>query len=50
LDNYRNKGQDLNRQLGDKQDMLRRTVKALRIALSMLEGDEENSGQQKKVK
>lgn len=52
LDNYRNKGQDLNKQLGDKQDILRRTVKALRIALSMLEGEEEGaaSATQKKVK
>lgn len=41
LENYRNKGQELNRQISDKQEMLRRTVKALRIALSMLEGDEE---------
>ena len=41
LENYRNKGQELNRQINDKQEMLRRTVKALRIALSMLESDEE---------
>lgn len=50
LDNYRNKGQELNRQLSDKQDMLRRTVKALRIALSMLEGDEDIHHPLKKVK
>lgn len=49
LENYRNKGQELNRQIGDKQEMLRRTVKALRLALSMLEGEEEPSAQ-KKVK
>jgi len=49
LENYRNKGQELNRQIGDKQEMLRRTVKALRLALSMLEGEEE-PGAQKKVK
>jgi hypothetical protein len=49
LENYRNKGQELNKQLGDKQEILRRTVKALRLALSMLEGDEE-AGPQKKVK
>ena len=42
LDNYRNKGQELNRHLSDKQELLRRTVKALRLALSMLEGDEES--------
>jgi hypothetical protein len=49
LENYRNKGQELNRQLGDKQDMLRRTVKALRLALSLLEGEEEPA-QLKKAK
>lgn len=49
LDNYRNKGQELNRQMQEKQDLLRRTVKALRLALSMLEGDEEVN-RQKKVK
>lgn len=41
LENYRNKGQELNRQLTDRQETLRRTVKALRLALSMLEGDED---------
>jgi hypothetical protein len=41
LENYRFKGQELNQQLNDKEDMLRRTVKALRIALSMLEGSDE---------
>lgn len=48
LENYRNKGHELNKQIHDKQEMLRRTVKALRIALSMLEGEDE--GAQKKVK
>lgn len=38
LENYRAKGQDLNKQITDKQEMLRRTVKALRLALTMLEG------------
>ncbi len=41
LNNYRGKNQELNRQTTDKQEMLRRTVKALRLALSMLEGEEE---------
>jgi hypothetical protein len=41
LNNYRNKNQELNRLTSDKQEMLRRTVKALRLALSMLEGEEE---------
>ncbi|MCB0411101.1 MAG: hypothetical protein KDD22_01160 [Bdellovibrionales bacterium] len=49
LDNYRVKGQDLNKQISDKQDMLRRTVKALRIALSMLEGDESDGDKRKKL-
>jgi chromosome segregation ATPase len=46
LGNYRNKNQELNRLAGDKQEMLRRTVKALRLALSMLEGEEEAHPQQ----
>lgn len=41
LENYRSKGQELNKSLNDKQEMLRRTVKALRLALSMLEGEDE---------
>ena len=41
LNNYRMKNQELNRLTTDKQEMLRRTVKALRLALSMLEGEEE---------
>ncbi len=41
LTNYRNKNQELNRITMDKQEQLRRTVKALRLALSMLEGEEE---------
>lgn len=44
LTNYRNKNQELNRQMMDKQEMLRRTVKALRLALSMLEGEEDPLG------
>ena len=39
LNNYRGKNQELNRQSNDKQETLRRTVKALRLALSMLEGE-----------
>ncbi len=42
LSNYRSKNQELNRQSGDRQEQLRRTVKALRLALSMLEGEEES--------
>lgn len=41
LNNYRGKNQELNRIANDKQEQLRRTVKALRLALSMLEGEEE---------
>jgi hypothetical protein len=54
LNNYRTKNQELNRQTSDKQEMLRRTVKALRLALSMLEGEEEQknnpSNPQRKTK
>lgn len=46
LESYRTKGQDLNKQLDDKQEMLSRTVKALRLALSLLEG---NDGSGKKA-
>lgn len=49
LNNYRVKSQDLNKQISERQEMLRRTVKALRLALSMLEGEEE-SPPLKKVK
>lgn len=40
LDNYRSKGHALHKQINEKQEMLRRTVKTLRLALTMLEGDE----------
>jgi hypothetical protein len=50
LNNYRLKSQELNRMILDKQDILRRTVKALRLALTMLEGDEEIHHAQKKAK
>ncbi len=42
LGNYRVKSQDLNKQIADRQETLRRTVKALRLALSMMEGDEQS--------
>lgn len=38
IDNYRGKSQQLNKQIQDQQDTLRKTVKALRLALTMLEG------------
>ena len=47
LNNYRAKNQELNRLTTDKQEMLRRTVKALRLALSMLEGEEDQNGNAK---
>lgn len=50
LNNYRTKSQELNRMILDKQDILRRTVKALRLALTMLEGDEESSTPVKRAK
>lgn len=43
LENYRAKSKDLNRRHDLQQDRVRRTVKALRLALSMLEGDESDS-------
>lgn len=50
LSNYRNKNQELNRLTTDKQEMLRRTVKALRLALSMLEGEEDTQKQQQPLR
>lgn len=50
LGNYRTKNQELNRVIQDKQDILRRTVKALRLALTMLEGEEDAAPPQKKAK
>lgn len=39
LENYRQKSQELHKGMGEKQELLRRTVKALRLALSMLENE-----------
>ncbi len=53
LSNFRTKNQELNRFVTDKQEILRRTVKALRLALSMLEGEEDsraNAPPQRKAK
>jgi predicted nucleic acid-binding Zn-ribbon protein len=44
LESYRVRGQALNKQLDDNKDVLRRTVKTLRLALNMLEGGIEKSG------
>lgn len=41
LNNYRVKSQDLNKQIADGQETVRRTVKALRLALSMMEGEDQ---------
>ncbi len=43
IDNYRGKSQQLNKQVHNQHEVLRKTVKALRLALTMLEGqvDEE---------
>lgn len=49
LESYRNKGQELNQQLSQKQETLSRTVKALRLALSLLEGSDPSSSSEKKV-
>ena len=43
LENYRAKGQELHKQINEKQETLRRTVKALRLALSLLEGNDSGS-------
>ncbi len=43
LDNFRNKGQSLNKQLNEKKEALQRTVKALRLALLMLESGDVSS-------
>jgi len=40
LDLYRSKVQDLNRSMEDQQDQMRKTVRALRVALSNLEHEE----------
>jgi predicted nucleic acid-binding Zn-ribbon protein len=50
LENYRQKGQELNRQIDEKQETLRRTVKALRLALTLLEGGAEEIDPIKKAK
>jgi chromosome segregation ATPase len=44
LENYRTKGQELHKQLNEKQETLRRTVKALRLALNLLEGNNDGGG------
>ncbi len=49
LENYRTKGKELNRILDDNRERVRRTVKALRLALSMLEGDEHEATPLKKA-
>lgn len=44
MDHLKSKGQDLTKQVQHKQELLRRTVKALRLALAMLEGEDSNGG------
>lgn len=43
LEGHRGKGRELNRQVEDHKERVRRTVKALRLALTMLEGEEEGN-------
>lgn len=43
LESYRTKGRELNRHVEDNRERVRRTVKALRLALTMLEGEEEGA-------
>ncbi len=50
LENYRNKGQELHQQIGEKQETLKRTVKTLRLALSLLEESDQVSEILKKAK
>lgn len=47
MESFRQKSQESVKLLANKQDTLRRTVKALRLALSMLEGDDEVSDKKK---
>ena len=48
LDNYQHKGQELNKQLNAKQEIFNRTIKALRIALTMLEGTDSKASEKAK--
>lgn len=48
-ENYRNKGQELYKRLDEKQEAARRVVRALRIALSVIEGEDIESSPLKKV-
>lgn len=41
VENYRNKGQELFKQMANRQEVLRRTVKALRLALTLLESEDD---------
>ena len=50
LEKYRKKGQELNRQLDENKDILNRTVKTLRVALTLLESGGGSSVPLKKVK
>lgn len=49
LENYRSKGKELNHVLDDNRERVRRTVKALRLALSMLEGEDQEVNPLKKA-
>ncbi len=49
LENFRHKTKDLNRTAEDGREKIRRTVKTLRLALSMLEGDDPEVKPLKKV-
>ena len=48
-ENYRIKGQETFKQLQDGQDVLKRVVRALRIALGTIEGSDDNPQSLKKV-
>jgi chromosome segregation ATPase len=48
LENYRQKNQEVNKDLADKGELLRRTAKALRLALSMIESDADGNDPSKR--
>lgn len=48
LENYRTKAQEMHHQMNEKSETLRRTVKALRLALNLLESGDHDSGSGKK--
>lgn len=50
IENYRSKTLELNRAMNEKQELIRKTVRALRLSLSILESEDEQLMQMKKGK